>query len=65
MFTFLTILFIIFIQIVSLGLSTLIFWGLGYLICELFAINFIWTIWHGFVIALIYNLLHNLFKGGK
>lgn len=65
MFTFLTILFIIFIQVVSVGISTLIFWGLGYFICDVFAINFIWTIWHGLAIALIYSLLHNLFKGGK
>ena len=65
MFTFLTILFIILIWVVLLGLSTLTFWGLGCLFCKVFAINFIWTIWHGFAIALIYCVLHTLFKGGK
>ena len=65
MTTFLAILLIIFIQLIPLGISTLIFWGLGCLVCNVFNLYFAWTIWHGLVVAIIYNLIWNLFKGGK
>lgn len=65
MVTFLTILFIVFIKIISLAISTLIFWGLGCLVCNVFNLYFAWTIWHGLVIAIIYSLVWNLLKGGK
>ena len=62
---FLGILVILLIKLFTLVISTMIFWGLGYLICNVFNIYFAWTIWHGLVVAIIYSLVWNLIKGGK
>lgn len=47
--------------VLALGISSLIFWGLGNLIIWVFNINYIWTIWHGLVCALAFALLKELF----
>ena len=43
------------------GLSSLIFWGIGNLIIWVFKIDYVWTIWHGLVCALIFLLLKDIF----
>lgn len=48
---------------VLLGLSSLIFWGLGNLIIWVFKINYTWTIWHGLVCVLVFGLLKEIFDG--
>lgn len=45
-------------------LSSMIFWGLGLLVCTVFTINYTWTFLHGLVCALVFSLLRDLF-GGK
>ena len=43
------------------GLSSLIFWGIGNLIIWAFKINYVWTIWHGLICALVFALLKEIF----
>ncbi len=43
------------------GLSSLIFWGIGNLIIQVFKIDYVWTIWHGLVCALIFLMLKDIF----
>ena len=53
---------IMFIIIIIFG--SLIFWGIGNLIILIFKVNYVWTIWHGFIVELIYIILKEIF-GGK
>lgn len=50
--------------IIMIIVGSLIFWGIGNLIIYVFKINYVWTIWHGFIVELIYIILKEIF-GGK
>lgn len=42
--------------LVNTAIGTLIFWGIGSLACNVFDINYNWTIWHGLVIEILYEV---------
>ena len=58
-----TILLVIIGILVYLGVGSLIMWGVGLLVCNVFAINYVWTIWHGIASLLIFSLLKGIFGG--
>lgn len=39
--------------ILTIILVALIYWGIGSLTTIVFGINYVWTFWHGLVVALI------------
>ena len=51
--------------IIGILLGSLIFWGLGNLIINVFAINYIWAFKHGFVAELIFLVLRSIFRNNK
>lgn len=55
-------LFLIFIMLFGIFLSTLIFWGIGNLAVFVFSISYDWTIWHGLLCALLFTLLKEMFS---
>lgn len=57
-----TIIGAILIYAFCLGLSSLIFWGIGNLIVWIFKIHYDWTIWHGLACALVFVLLKEIFR---
>lgn len=60
--TFVVISLSILVLAVLLGLSSLIFWGLGNLIIWVFKINYTWTILHGLVCEFVFVLLKEIFN---
>lgn len=45
-----------------IGISTLIFWGLGNLVIWAFKIDFTWEIWHGLIVTFLYMILRGIFS---
>ena len=39
-----------------IGVSGLIYWGIGAFVVWAFGINFIWTFWHGVAIAILASI---------
>lgn len=52
----------ILVFIIGVAIGTLIFWGIGNLFIWIFNINYIWTIWHGLAVEIIYIILKGIFK---
>lgn len=50
------------ILLIALGINTLTFWGVGNLVIYAFNIDYTWTILHGFVFALVWNIVKGLFS---
>ena len=48
--------------IISIGISSLIFWGVGSLIIWIFKINYTWTLLHGLACGLVYSILRGIFN---
>ena len=51
--------------IIVMVVGSLIFWGLGNLVILVFKFDYVWTIWHGTIVMLIYILLKEIFGGNK
>lgn len=47
---------------IGLGLSGLMFWGIGLFIIWAFSIAFTWTFWHGLAVAFIVWILSSIFS---
>ncbi len=43
-------------------IQSMFFWGLGLLILKVFEISYTWTFWHGFVTAIVVDVLAGIFK---
>lgn len=56
------VLLIILLFLGMIGISTLIFWGLGNLVIWAFKIDFRWEIWHGLIITFLYMILRGIFS---
>lgn len=61
----LSIVFVLLVISICIILSSLLFWGLGMLVCYVFNIAYNWTFLHGFVIALLFMTCGWMLKGNK
>lgn len=48
---------------IVLGINALIYWGIGCFIINVFAIEYVWTFWHGLAFTLVVIILKSIFSG--
>lgn len=65
MLTLISILIVIALIFIELLLEALVFWGVGCLFVYVFNIPFVWTFFHGCVLACGAMAIKAIFKGGE
>lgn len=46
-------------------IESLIVWGVGVFVCDVFDINYIWTFWHGLATTLVLSVVGSFFKNSN